>query len=66
MDKKGYFFTLDSMLSLGILILGSFLIFSSYIFVPSNIQTNILAKAYNDEVRDEERRRRVAKYKRRR
>lgn len=44
MDKKGYFFTLDSMLSLGILILGSFLIFSSYTLVPSKIQTNILAK----------------------
>ena len=48
MNKKSYFFTLDAMLSLGILILGSFLIFTSYTKVPSKAQTGILAEDVMD------------------
>jgi len=44
LNKKSYFFTLDAMLSFGILILGSFLIFTSYITVPSRTQTAGLAE----------------------
>ena len=43
MNKKSYFFTLDAMLSLGVLVLGSFLIFTSFTKVPSKEQTAGLA-----------------------
>jgi len=48
MYRKGYFFTLDAMMSLGILIIGSFLIFTSYASVPSRVQTAILAEDVMD------------------
>jgi len=44
MNRKSYFFTLDAMMSLGILILGFTLIFSSYTNIPSNLQTSISSK----------------------
>ena len=44
MHKKGYFFTLDAMLSLGVLVLGSFLLLSSFTNVPSRTQTSIFAE----------------------
>ncbi len=48
MYRKGYFFTLDAMMSLGVLIIGSFLIFTSYASVPSRVQTAILAEDVMD------------------
>ena len=43
MNKKGYFFTLDAMLSLGILVLGSLILFASYTKEPSKAQTANIA-----------------------
>lgn len=48
MNKKSYFFTLDAMLSVGILVLGSFLIFTSYTKVPSKVQVAILSEDIMD------------------
>ena len=42
--KKGYFFTLDAMISMGILVLGSMLIFSAYTRLPSQTQASELAQ----------------------
>ena len=44
MNRKSYFFTLDAMLSLGILILGSFLIFTSYTNAPSQTRVSIMVQ----------------------
>jgi len=44
MKKKAYFFTLDAMMSLGILVLGSFLLFASFTNIPSRVQTEILGR----------------------
>ncbi len=48
MNKKSYFFTLDAMLSVGILVLGSFLIFTSYTKTPSSVQVATLAEDVMD------------------
>ncbi len=48
MKKRGYFFTLDAMLSIGILIIGTFLIFASYTKIPSRVQTGILSEGTLD------------------
>jgi hypothetical protein len=48
MTKKGYFFTLDAMLSLGILVLGSLLLLASFTSVPSTTQTSVLADSVMD------------------
>ncbi len=48
MAKKGYFFLIDSMLALGILVIGSFLVFSAYTKVPSKQESTILSKDVMD------------------
>ena len=41
--KRGYFFILDAMLGLSVLVIGVFLITSSYINVPQHTQVGLLA-----------------------
>lgn len=43
MNKRGYFFILDSFLALGILVIGVFLLISSYTRTPEKEQTTDLA-----------------------
>jgi hypothetical protein len=40
MKKRGYFFALDSILGLGVLVIGVFLIFSTYAFEQPKVQTS--------------------------
>lgn len=47
-NRKGYFFLIDSMLALGILIIGGFLIFSSYVKIPSKQESTILSEDVMD------------------
>ena len=42
-NKRGYFFLIDSILALGVLTVGVFLIFSIYVKVPSKEQSTILS-----------------------
>ena len=44
MDKKGYFFILDAFLALGILVMGVFLLLSSYTRTPEKEQTANIAE----------------------
>src|SRR3989338_7182786 len=47
-NRRGYFFLIDSVIALGVLIVGVFLIFSMYTKVPSKEQSTILS----DDVMD--------------
>ena len=42
-DKKGYFFVLDAALGLGIIVIGFFLVRSSYIGMPQSSQVSFLS-----------------------
>ena len=44
MNKKGYFFILDAFLALGILVIGIFILMSSYTRTPEKEQTSNLAE----------------------
>ena len=43
LDKRGYFFLIDSILALGVLAVGAFLIFTFYVSVPSKEEPSILS-----------------------
>lgn len=43
LNKKAYFFLIDSILALGVLAVGAFLIFTSYLSVPSKEEPEILS-----------------------
>lgn len=43
LDRRGYFFLIDSILALGVLAIGAFLIFTSYINLPSKEEPTILS-----------------------
>lgn len=47
-SRKGYFFLIDSILALGVLAIGAFLIFTSYISVPSKDEPAILSEDLMD------------------
>jgi len=46
--RKGYFFLIDSILALGVLVVGGFLIFSSYAQAPPKEDATILAESLVD------------------
>lgn len=48
LNRKGYFFILDSILALGVLAVGAFLIFTSYISVPAKDEPAILSEDIMD------------------
>lgn len=47
-NKRGYFFLIDSILALGVLVIGGFLIFSSYVKVPAKEDAAALAESLMD------------------
>lgn len=46
--RKGYFFLIDSMLALGVLVIGSFLVFSTYTKIPSKEGVELLSEDVMD------------------
>ena len=48
LDRRGYFFLIDSILALTVLAVGAFLIFTSYISVPSKDEPAILSEDLMD------------------
>ena len=48
MNKRGYFFLLDSIIALGVLIIGGFLVFASYTKAPSKEEPKFLSETTMD------------------
>lgn len=48
LNKQGYFFIIDSILALAVLVIGGFLIFSSYVKVPVKEDATALAESMMD------------------
>ncbi len=48
LDKRGYFFLIDSMLALGVIAIGGFLVFSLYAQAPSKAEPAILSEDVMD------------------
>ena len=44
MNKKSYFFLIDSMIALGVLIIGGFLVFAAYTKIPSKEEPKLLSE----------------------
>lgn len=47
-SKKAYFFTIDGLVALGILIIGFFLIYSAFLYQPPELQAELFASDLND------------------
>ena len=47
-SRKGYFFLIDSILALGVLVIGAFLVFTTYTNVPSKEEVTILSEDVMD------------------
>src|SRR3989338_6601187 len=46
--RRGYFFLIDSILALGVLVIGGFLVFSSYTQTPTKEDATVLAESLMD------------------